>query len=183
MERVRLYSSKHQRQRLQFMLDVTRQLYNALLEQRREAYGRRGITITTKQQYRELTGLRKSDARIAAVYREAEDAVLHRLDLAMAAFFRRLKQNEKAGFPRFKPRSRWSQLEFPHGNRALKVNAGQTKVTVPGIGVIRLRKGRTIPEFGRAFTYNQIDTSSLGCGLNVKTMARKITGSVGNFGS
>jgi putative transposase len=133
------------------MLDVTGELYNALLEQRREAHRRRGIAIGTKDQYTELTAVRKDDARVAAVYRECEDAVLHRLDLAFAAFFRRLKRGETPGYPRFKSAARWSQLEFPHGNRALKFDRLQRRVTIPGLGAVRLRKGRAVPAFGRAW--------------------------------
>jgi putative transposase len=152
IERVRLYPTARQRERLQFALDITRQLYNALLEQRREAHRRRAITICTKDQYAELTALRKDDPCIAAVYRECEDAVLHRLDLGFSSFIRRLKYGEeKPGFPRFKAASRWAQLEFPHGNRALKFNAAQSRVRVPGIGSIRLRKGRAVRPFGRAW--------------------------------
>lgn len=43
------------------------------------------------------------------------------------------------------------QLEFPHGERALKFNVAQNKVFVPGIGNVRLRKGRSVPPFGRAW--------------------------------
>jgi len=151
MHRVRLYPTPSQVDRLQFALDVTRQLWNALLDERKYAWTSRRIGVSGKQQYAELTALRATDPRVAAVYRESEDAVLHRLDLAMAAFFRRVKRGEAPGFPRFKPRSRWSQLEFPHGDRALKLDPAQTKVRVPCVGTIRLRKGREIPDFGRAF--------------------------------
>jgi putative transposase len=151
IERIRLYPSERQAAAMRFMLDVTRQLYNAVLQERRDAYRLRGISVTAKMQYAELTALRKDDARIAGVYRECEDAVLHRLDLAMQAFFRRIKHGEKPGYPRFKGRDRWNQIEFPHGNRALKFNAAQSKITVPGIGTVKLRKGREIHEFGRAW--------------------------------
>jgi hypothetical protein len=69
LERVHLYPSPVQIRRLHFMLDVTRDIYNAMLEQRREAFRRRKITIDAKSQYAELTLLRRSDARISAVYR------------------------------------------------------------------------------------------------------------------
>jgi len=140
-----------QRRRLEFVLDVTRQLYNALLQQRRDAYKSRGISLTAQMQYAELTALRKDDARIAAIYRECEDAVLHRLELAMQAFFRRLKRGEKAGYPRFKGRERWNQIEFPHGCRALKFSAERSTIKIPGMGSVRLRKGREVPAFGRAW--------------------------------
>lgn len=151
IERIRLYPTQRQTMRLEFMLDVTRELYNALLEQRREAFRRRGIAVSTKAQYAELTALRRADARVAAVYRECEDAVLHRLDLAFRAFFRRIQRGETAGYPRFKNATRWSQLEFPHGDRALRFDALQQRVTVPGVGSVGLRKGRTVPPFGRAW--------------------------------
>lgn len=151
IERIRLYPSAAQARRLGFMLDVCRQLYNALLEQRRAAWRLRRKSLSSKEQYRELTELRSEDDRVAAVYRELEDAVLHRLDLAFAAFFRRIKRGETPGFPRFRSRSRWNQLEFPHGDRALKFNAAQTKVKIPGIGFVPLRKGREVPKFGRAW--------------------------------
>jgi putative transposase len=91
VERVRLYPTKRQQERLHFMLDVTRELYNALLQERRDAYRSRRVCVTTKQQYAELTSLRKPahaiDGRLAAVYRECEDAVLHRLDLGSRRSF------------------------------------------------------------------------------------------------
>jgi hypothetical protein len=86
-ERIRLYPTLRQERALRFMLDVTRELYNPLLQERREAYRLRKVSVTAKQQYAELTALRKPtdwiDCRLAAVYREAEDAVLHRLELAV----------------------------------------------------------------------------------------------------
>ncbi len=68
-----------------------------------------------------------------------------------AGFFRRVKGAETPGYSRFKPKSRRRQLEFPHGNRALKFNADQRRVRIPGVGTVRLRKGRAVPAFGRAF--------------------------------
>jgi putative transposase len=73
------------------------------------------------------------------------------LDLAFAAFFRRVKRGEVPGYPRFKSAARWNQLEFPHGHSALKFDEPQGRVRIPGVGTVRLRKGRAVPEFGRAF--------------------------------
>jgi putative transposase len=155
IERVRLYPTPRQERALRFMLDVTRELYNALLQERRDAYRLRGVSISAKQQYAEITDLRKSseriDRRLGAVYRECEDAVLHRLELAFSSFFRRCQRGETPGYPRFKPASRWSQLEFPHGNRALRFDTEQRRVAIPGVGAVKLRKGRRVPDCGRAW--------------------------------
>ena len=159
IERVRLYPTPKQIERLTFALDVTRELYNAALQERRDAYRRNKTRITGRQQYAELTDLRAGDARVAAVYRECEDAVLHRLDLAFEAFFRRVKRGETPGYPRFKRRDRWAQLEFPHGDRALKFDERQRRVRVPGIGSVKLRKGRRVPQtYGRAWIVRRCDS-------------------------
>jgi len=114
MEKVRLYPTGTQERALKFILDVNRELYNALLQERRDAW-KRGVRVSSRQQSAELTALRSVEARIdgrlAAVYRGTQDAVLHRLDLAFEAFFRRLKAGEIPGYPRFKAAGRWSQFE------------------------------------------------------------------------
>jgi putative transposase len=151
MHKVRLYPTCAQERVLITMLRVTRELYNALLMQRRDAWTTRRVSVTHRDQYAQLTELREAEPRFASVYRECEDAVLHRLDLAFAAFFRRVKRGDTPGYPRFKPAARWNQLEFPHGDCALKFDTAQGRVRVPGAGAVRLRKGRPVPEFGRAF--------------------------------
>jgi putative transposase len=150
MERLKLYPTRRQALRLQLCLDVCRQLYNVALEQRRNAYRERKLSITHKTQYKQLTDLRASDKRVAAVYRELEDAVLRKLDLAFTAFFRRVRTGDTPGFPRFRAAARYHTLEFPHGNRALRFSHIQSKVSIPGVGSVRIRKGREVPPFGRA---------------------------------
>jgi putative transposase len=150
IERVKLYPTPSQQARLHACLGVCRELYNAALQQRRDAWRSRHLRIDHKRQYAELTELRKSDPRVASVYRELQDAALHKLDLAFRAFFARCKKGEAPGYPRFRSARRYHALEFPHGNRALKFNAAQTKVKVPGMGSVRLRRGRSVPVFGRA---------------------------------
>src|SRR5215469_3190594 len=140
---VRLYPTLLHCAALEFALRVTRELYNAGLQQRREAYRLQQRNVA-RDQPKELTRLRKEDVRLRGVYRECLDAVLHRLDLAFAAFFRRAKAGA-AGFPRFRSLRRWRQLEFPHGNRALRFDAAQSKLYVPTAGWIKVRKGRAVP--------------------------------------
>jgi putative transposase len=158
IERIRLYPTTRQAAALAVMLDVTRELYNALLQQRRDAYRLRKVKITAKMQYAEITALRAEDGRLRAVYREAEDAVLHRLELAMRAFFRRCKRGDTPGFPRFKSWQRWQQLEFPHGDRALRFDQTPQRMSVPGVGAVKLRKGRQVPAaYGRAWVGRKND--------------------------
>jgi|GEM_PF-3475279 len=128
IERVKLFPTASQGARLQACLGVCRELYNAALQQRRDAWRSRRLRIDNKRQYAELTELRAADPRVASIYRELQDAALHKLDLAFRAFFRRCKKGEAPGFPRFRAARRYRSLEFSHGNRALKFNGAQTKV-------------------------------------------------------
>jgi len=108
--------------------------------------------VSSREQYAQLTELRAVDPRIAAVYRECEDVTLHKLDLAFVSFFRARAKGIKRRFPRFKAGSRWSQIAFSHGNRAIRLDDAQKRLQVPGIGWMRIRRGRLIPSaFGRAF--------------------------------
>lgn len=148
---VRLYPSSRAAAALDHALHVTRRLFNAALQQRRDAWRLRREKVDRKQG-RDVTALRAEWGWFKAVYRECLDAALHRLDLAFAAFFSRLKHGCKPGFPRYKSAHRWRQLEFPHGDRALKLDASQRKLYVPMAGWIPLRKGRAVPaSYGRAW--------------------------------
>jgi putative transposase len=151
IETIRLYPTAAQAAALDHALHVTRHLYNALLHQRKEAYRLRRVSVTAKMQYAEITALRKESHHLAGVFRECEDAVLQRLEKAMQAFFRRCARGETPGFPRYKVARRWRQLEFPHGDRALKFDSEQQRVRIPGVGRVNLRKGRRVPPHGRAW--------------------------------
>jgi hypothetical protein len=123
MHKVWLYPTCAQERTLIEMLRVTRELYNAMLQQRRDSWKTRRVPYTSKPQYAEITELRACEPRFAAVCRQCEDAALHRLDLTYAAIYRRHKAGENPGFPRFKSARRWNQLTFLHGELALRFEA------------------------------------------------------------
>ncbi|MEO9171134.1 MAG: transposase [Candidatus Aquilonibacter sp.] len=153
MHSLRLYPTLAQERALGHALHLTRNLYNDALDQRKYEYRAHGRAVTSSMQGKELTSLRASSPSDAGIYRELQEATLHRLDNAFRAFFSRCKKGEPPGFPRFKNDARWNQLEYPHGDRAVKlVDGAQAKMRLPGIGFVRLRKGREVPSnYGRVF--------------------------------
>src|SRR5271165_6396182 len=156
MTRVKLYPRPSQAAALVKVLDICCQVYNIALEQRRDAWRTRRLAITQGDQCAQLTDLRRSDPRIASIYRELLDVTLHRLDLAFTAFFRRMSRGERPGFPRFRNRARYGCLEFSHGDRAIKCNAAQNRIRVPGVGSVRLRSGHSIGPYGRAMIVHSV---------------------------
>ena len=96
-----------------------RTLYNTALEQRITAYQRRRVSVSRFQQEAELKEIRSAFPEYAAIHSHVFQDVLARLDKTYQAFFRRLQHGEKAGFPRFKGRTRFHSFTFKEfGNGA-----------------------------------------------------------------
>lgn len=140
----RLYPNRAQTDALTGMLGAFCDLYNAALQQRIEAYRRRGVTLRYGKQASELKATREADERLAGFSFSAEQQVLRRLDKAFAAFFRRLKTTGKAGFPRFQPKSRFDSAEFRVGD-GLTIRKTK-RLGIVGIpGEIKVKWHRDLP--------------------------------------
>ena len=124
-------------------------LYNAALQERRDAWKMGGISLSFASQSRELTLVRQDNPEWAAERRSVAVETLKRVDRAFAAFFRRVKAGETPGFPRFKSWRRFRTLDIYSGDEHfLKVNAAGDKGTIriKGWPTMRLRLHRTLPE-------------------------------------
>ncbi len=121
-------------------------LYNAALEERREAYRLAGETVTCYAQCRSLTAVRADFPDIeGALDRRIQVGTLKRLDKAMTAFFRRLKAGETAGYPRFKSSRRWRTLELYSGaSRYVRHDhrTGKGLLKIKGLPAIRYKDNR-----------------------------------------
>jgi putative transposase len=128
-------------------LEDTRQLYNAALEERREAW-RKGHRVTFYSQDAQLKEIRAADPeRYGRWSFTCERAAIKRLDHAFQAFFRRVKAGEKPGYPRFKGRGWWDSVEWPEGDGAhwnSVLHPTVTRTYFKGIGHIRVHQHRAI---------------------------------------
>jgi putative transposase len=112
----RLYPTKETEKKLFWTLTRCRELYNAALSERRDAYRYAGKRITYYDQQNDLPEIK---AEIREEYQEIAahvlQDVLRRLEKAYKAFFRRCKNGEKAGHPRFQGRNRYDSFTYPDG--------------------------------------------------------------------
>src|ERR1700722_12938024 len=108
----RLLPTKLQHEALEAILESQRQLYNAALEERIGCYRKTGNTLRYFTQCKSLTEWRQSDDAAALIPVSLQRWTLKRLDDAYAAFFRRMKVGQKAGFPRFRGKGWWSSFGF-----------------------------------------------------------------------
>src|SRR5438874_13205463 len=107
MLKYRIYPTKKQEKKLNETLEECRWLYNHLLEMRKTAYERDGLSLTCFQQQYTFPVLKHERPSLSGVHSQILQNVAVRVDLAFKAFFRRVKagtlpggQVKKPGYPR-----------------------------------------------------------------------------------
>jgi putative transposase len=143
----RLVLNRAQEAALVETLDRCRELYNAALQERREAYRLNNKTITFAHQSAELPLVKVERPEYRNVFSQTLQDVLHRLDRAYQAFFRRVKAGDKPGFPRFQGRNRYDSFTYPqYGNGAtLDYQGGKWgTLTLAKLGTLKVRMHRAV---------------------------------------
>ena len=141
--RYRLLPTKRQYGALETILESQRQLYNAALEERIDAYRKAGLTRTYVDQTKALTELRQSDPEYCALPVKLQRATLKRLDEAYKGFFRRVKAGGKPGFPRFRGKGWFDSFGFREFSG---VSLKESRLRFKGMpGALRVHLHRPIP--------------------------------------
>ncbi|MCF1512550.1 RNA-guided endonuclease InsQ/TnpB family protein [Streptomyces glomeratus] len=125
-------------------------LYNAALQERRDAY--RHVSKTTiryGQQSAQLKDIRAFDPERQGRWSfSSQQATLRRLDKAFAAFFRRIKAGDKPGYPRFRPGKRFDTVEFPKDGDGCRWDSTPhdpvTRVRFQGVGHVKVHQHRPV---------------------------------------
>ena len=107
----RIRPNKAQSVALDAMLGDCCALYNGCLEQRIDAYRRRGVSLRYGNQASELKAVREADPALARWSFTALQQVVRRVDKTFTAFFKRGR-----GFPRFRARSRFDSVDMRVGD-------------------------------------------------------------------
>src|SRR5258706_2086831 len=132
----RIYPTKKQETKLNETLEECRWLYNHLLAKRKEAYEQDGLSLSLYQEQATFPLLKQERPSLATVHSQVLQNVAVRLDLAMKAFFRRVKAHaEEPGFPRFKGKNRYDNLTYPQSG--FKMDK-QGKLYASGIGYLKI---------------------------------------------
>jgi putative transposase len=132
----RLYPSKRQQQTLGEWLTLSCELYNAGLQERRDAWTLNKVSVSYNDQSRQLTEIKDIRPELKTINSHVLQDALRRLDKSFKNFFRRAKAGEKAGFPRFKAASRFTSFSVP--NTRYKIVDG--KLDLSRFGKIKLRQ-------------------------------------------
>jgi len=134
----RLYPNRQQEHHLLFVLRRCRELYNSGLEERRAFYQMRRKSLGYSAQAAELADIKAAYPAYEDIYSQVLQDVLRRLDKAFAAFFRRLRNGETPGYPRFQGTNRYDSFCYPQSGFALAGNV----LTLSKIGDLKVRLHR-----------------------------------------
>jgi putative transposase len=143
----RAYPTRPQETRAVGLLADHCDLYNAALEERREAWRMRRASVSYGMQSAQLREIRAADPHGQGRHSfAAQQQTLRRLNTVFAAFYARAKKG-KTGYPRFKPYSRFRQVQFVAGDGAKWAPAdvgGWARAAFQGVGAVKVRQHRPV---------------------------------------
>ena len=154
---LRGYCSRSGYARLDGVMQECATLYNAGLQHWRDAHRLGGVNVSLYDQYKEFTLVRRDDPDgWGSLDLEVGRGVLRRLDIARLGFYRRVREGETPGYPRFKPPSRWRTIEIGNSTPAMvRLDPNnQLRVRVKGLPEIRCQVRRTLPPTADLKTLN-----------------------------
>jgi putative transposase len=108
----KLKPAPEQERAMGFVLHRCRELYNATLEERREAWKTRGVTVTEASQSAQLPDIKEVRPESRDIHSQVLQDVLTRLDRAFQAFFRRIREGQAPGYPRFQGANRYNSFTY-----------------------------------------------------------------------
>jgi putative transposase len=115
-----------------------RELYNAALQERRDAWRLHRKGISYGDQSAQLKDIREVRPDVVVWSFSSQQATLRRLNRAFAAFFRRVKAGETPGYPRFKSAHRFDSVEWPQDGDGCRWHPQTRRVYLQGIGHVKV---------------------------------------------
>ncbi len=138
----KLKPTPDQERAMEFVLRRCRELYNAALQERRDAWQKCGVGITVAGQSAQLPDIKEVRPEYRDIHSQVLQDVLTRLDRAFQAFFRRVKNGEKPGYPRFQGANRYNSFTYKQFGNGATLDNGF--LVLSKIGRIAVRWSRPL---------------------------------------
>ena len=139
----RIYPNAKQENLIQRTFGCCRFVFNHFLAEKAEQYKQTGRAPTRFQQDKELTAMKKSLEWLREVDATALQASLQTLDAAYQNFFRRVKQGEKPGYPRFKSKHDHRQ-SYKSKCVGTNIKVLDKAVHLPKLGLVKCRVSKEV---------------------------------------
>jgi putative transposase len=139
--RYRLNPTSAQRTALNATLDACRWVYNNTLATRKEAWEERQKSVSKYDTIKMLPAWKAEHERLQQAYSQTLQEVCNRVDLALQAFFRRVKVGEKeAGYPRFRGKGWYDSFTFPQFDSGWRLEGNALRIFKVGKVKIKLHR-------------------------------------------
>ena len=113
----RLYPTSKIKKILESQLEECRNIYNALISIKKASYYHTNKSLNYYDFANQLSLWKKEEPELTQLHSQVIQDVLKRVDKAYQNFFRRVKNGETPGYPRFKNKGRYDSLTYPqYGN-------------------------------------------------------------------
>ena len=147
----RLNPTPHQELALGTVLLRCRVLYNVALEQRKSWWQRgQDRSATYFQQKAELPDLKGACPEYGEVHSQVLQEVVLRVERTYQAFFRRIKNRETPGYPRFQGTNRYHSFTYPQYGNGAVLDGGI--LSLSKIGRVPVRMHRPLQGIPKAVT-------------------------------
>jgi putative transposase len=140
----RLRPTARQHVALEQCLASHRELYNAALQERRDAWRLRAAAVFYGDQSAQLKEIRAVRPDVAVWSFSSQQATLRRLNRAFIGFFRRVKAGETPGYPRFRSAHRFTSVEWPMDGDGCRWHPDTRKVYLQGVGQVKVTVHRQV---------------------------------------
>ncbi|MGH3637158.1 MAG: RNA-guided endonuclease InsQ/TnpB family protein, partial [Mycobacterium sp.] len=143
----RLRPTARQHIALAACVEAHRELYNAALQERRDAWSHGKTRINYGEQSAQLTDIRSARPDVAVWSFSSQQATLRRLNKAFAGFFGRVKATKpgvRPGYPRFKGKARFDSVEWPKDGDGARWLPEARRVYLQGIGRVKVHLHRQV---------------------------------------
>jgi len=140
----KLKPTPEQERAMAFVLRHCRELYNAALQERKEAWQRCGVSITVAQQSTQLPAIKEVRPEYRDINAQVLQDVLMRLDRAFQRFFARVKAGETPGYPRFQGVNRYSSFTYKQVGEHGGARLDNGFLVLSKIGRLAVRWSRTL---------------------------------------
>ena len=140
----RLRPTARQHVALAACVEAHRELYNAALQERRDAWSHSKTRIYYGAQSAQLTEIRRMRPDHQVWSFSSQQATLRRLNKSFEGFFRRVKRGQKAGYPRFKGAARFDSVEWPKDGDGVRWLPDTARVYLQGVGQVKVEVHRAV---------------------------------------
>ena len=139
----RIYPNRYQENLIQRTFGCCRFVFNHFLAERMEQYKQTKKAPTRFQQDKSLTLLKKELEWLREVDATALQASLQSLDAAYQNFFRRVKQGQKPGYPRFKSKHD-HQRSYKSKRVGTNIKVLDKAVQLPKLSLVKCRVSKEV---------------------------------------